>query len=449
MFTNQPVNLHFSTDSVLFDTMFSKLDKQSTLPKSITFQVRVTNPASESVKTSISLLGNETGTAFRMNVDGKPGKQFDGVEIPANDSIFIFLQVYPDSIKNFSNDLPFPITDYLNFNTNGNTQNVVLFGWGQNSHFLQDSVLPMANVTWNADRPYVIYNSILIPEGGTLTINEGVQIYNYVKSSIYVAGTLIVNGSCTNPVVFQGSRLDAAYKEEPGQWTGVHILTRSKDNQIHSAVFKNGFYGIRCDSLSINNNPKLSIDKCIFKNMAAAGIVAYSSNIKALNNLIYECGLYTMVADLGGHYVLQNNTFISPYSTIGRGDPSFILSNSPLRDSLDAIVARIELSYEITNNIITGSLDDEFSLPEDKDGLPVVNKIIRNNVLKTTDNKSFNDGNNLLNADPLFVDAYHNNFDLNGNSPCIKAGFSNGLLSDIICRTRNIPPCIGAYEGKK
>lgn len=449
VFSSSPVQLQLSTDSVLFDTLFTRLGNNPHLPKSITFQVRVTNPTSEAVKTDIAFSGNETGTAFLMNVDGAPGKQFSQVEIPAKDSIFIFMQVYPDSITQFSNDLPFPITDYLQFNTNGSHQQVVLFGFGQNSHFLQDSVLPAANITWNADRPYVIYNSILVPEGGTLTINEGVQVHSYVNSTIYVAGTLIVNGSCDNPVVFKGSRLDPDYRDEPGQWNGIHILTGSKNNSIRSATFQNGFYGIRSDSSSVNANPKLFIEKCTFKHMSAAGVVAFSSDVKMLNTLMYDCGLYTFVADLGGHYILQNNTLIAPYSTVGRGDPSCIVSNAPLRDSLDHIIAKFELSYEITNCIITGGLDDEFSLPEDSEGLPVVNKLIRNNVLKTTETTKFSGNNNQLNIDPQFVDVYHDNYELSGNSPCNKAGVDVNILSDLRCRSRNFPPCIGALEVQK
>jgi hypothetical protein len=84
----QGFNLTFSTDTVFFDTIFSKLGSNPSSPRSVTLQVRVTNPSKNAVKTQISLAGNFYGI-FKLNVDGRAGNVFQDVEIRGNDSIYI------------------------------------------------------------------------------------------------------------------------------------------------------------------------------------------------------------------------------------------------------------------------------------------------------------------------------------------------------------------------
>jgi hypothetical protein len=93
LFTKDAVSLQFSTDTVFFDTIFSKLGNNPNSPRSITLQVRVTNPDANAVKTNISLLGNFYGI-FKLNVDGRAGNVFNDIEIRGNDSIYIFVSLY-------------------------------------------------------------------------------------------------------------------------------------------------------------------------------------------------------------------------------------------------------------------------------------------------------------------------------------------------------------------
>jgi len=453
-FTKNGVMLKFSSDSVLFDTLFSKLSNNvPNTPRSITFQLRVTNPDENAIKTNIKLAGNTTGSVFKLNVDGQPGKVFNDIEIMGKDSIFIFVQVYPDSATQFNNNLPYPIADNILFETNGNKQSVVIFGYGQNANFINDSALESnKQITWPAGKPYVIYNSVLIPTGSTLTIAAGAQIYSHINSKIYVQGTLKVNGTVDNPVVFQGDRLENDYKDVAGQWDGIHFLTTSKNNSIKGAIIKNAFIGIRLDSLASDTNPKLTLDQCIIKNSSAVGILAYTSSLKATNNLVFNSGIYSFAADYGGDYQLINNTFASLGSSAGRQDPSFILSNSPVRDSLKNIVYAFPLSYNVTNNIIYGSLDDEIAFNEDPEGKKVTNKTVKNNLIKTQI-EGLNVNGNLINADPLFVDVFNNNYEITGPSPCNQAGASIvnfKFFQDLKGLSRNIvKPSIGAYEAPK
>src|SRR5688572_26136456 len=78
--------LEFSRDSVLFDTVFTTIG-------SSTQNIRVRNKHNQKIKiSSIQVEGSE-GSPFFLNVDGAPGRTFSDIEIAANDSLYIFIQV--------------------------------------------------------------------------------------------------------------------------------------------------------------------------------------------------------------------------------------------------------------------------------------------------------------------------------------------------------------------
>ena len=80
---NQSATLHFSNDTVMFDTAFHSIGTP-------TQTLTIYNRNSFTVLTNISL-NSATEDSFRMNVDGVPGNNQNAIEIPAKDSIFILL----------------------------------------------------------------------------------------------------------------------------------------------------------------------------------------------------------------------------------------------------------------------------------------------------------------------------------------------------------------------
>ncbi len=450
-FTNQAVNLSFSTDTLNFDSLFGKLynatDSISIFPRSITLQVRVTNPSAYDVKTNISLDGNIYGF-FRLNVDGRPGKQFEQIEIGAKDSIYIFVQASIDTIEVMGFQ---EIKDKLVFETNGNKQAVALVAYAQSSNFYSNKVLncnKYEDMNWNNSKPYYLMDSVLVQKGCTLTIDAGTRIHNYNNSAILVAGTLIVNGNVNSPVVFEGSRLDDDYKELAGQWIGIRFLKGSVNNSIKGAVIKNAYIGIEIDSLSENNQPNLVLEQTVIKNMSAVGLLSYSGELKASNNLIYNCGLYGLVGEFGGNYELTHNTVYLGNTGTVRKDPGIIFSNSPLRNSDGSIRFSIPLNLTLTNNIFYGNLDDDFFINNDVEGLPIQTNIIEANLIKSK-NTVYNTNKNILNIDPQLKDVLNNDFDLKAGSPCKGAGKSTTIFVDILGRIRDASfPSIGAFEGE-
>lgn len=443
-FTTDPsAKLQFSVDTIYFDTVFTQLDSSGVRPISVTQQIRVINPNNNAVKTNIRLSGNFP-SVFKLNIDGQSTNQVYGKEIYGKDSLIIFVQCY---IPAGSQNLPFIVTDQILFETNGNIQDVDLVAWGQDANYLFNDVLDCnsGNLRWTADKPYVIYDSILVPEGCVLTIDAGARIHSYNKSSILVAGTLIVNGTANNPVIFEGTRLDGDYKELSNQWAGIRFLPRSKNNVITGSIIRNGFIGVEVDSQSVNSNPNLTITQSHIYNMSAVGIVGYSSHIVAANNIISDCGQFGFFGALGGKYQLVHNTIASYNTKFNRQNPILVFDNTPYFDQQNNIVSRYNLSFELVNNIVYGSLEEEFLINSHPQGLPITTPIIQSNLIRTKQS-SLNTNGNVINRDPLFENFIINDYRLKANSPAKNTGTQTNILVDFKNNPRSNTPSMGCWE---
>jgi hypothetical protein len=443
-FTTDPsAKLQFSVDTIYFDTVFTQLDSGGVRPISVTQQIRVINPNNNAVKTNIRLSGNFP-SVFRLNIDGQSTNQVYGKEIYGKDSLIIFVQCY---IQAGSQNLPFVVADQILFETNGNVQDVDLVAWGQDANYLFNDVLDCnsGNLRWTADKPYVIYDSILVPEGCVLTIDAGARIHSYNKSSILVAGTLIVNGTANNPVIFEGTRLDGDYKELSNQWAGIRFLPRSKDNIITGSIIRNGYIGVEVDSQSVNSNPNLTITQSQIYNMSAVGIVGYSAHVVASNNLITDCGQFGFFGALGGKYQLVHNTIASYNTKFNRQNPILVFDNTPYFDQQNNIVARYNLSFELVNNIVYGSLEEEFLINSHPQGLTITTPIIQSNLIRTKQS-SLNTNGNVINKDPLFENFIINDYRLKANSPAKNTGTQTNILFDLKNNPRSTTPSMGCWE---
>ena len=443
-FTTDPsAKLQFSVDTIYFDTVFTQLDSSGVRPISVTQQIRVINPNNNAVKTNIRLSGNFP-SVFKLNIDGQSTNQVYGKEIYGKDSLIIFVQCY---IPAGSQNLPFIVTDQILFETNGNIQDVDLVAWGQDANYLFNDVLDCnsGNLRWTADKPYVIYDSILVPEGCVLTIDAGARIHSYNKSSILVAGTLIVNGTANNPVIFEGTRLDGDYKELSNQRAGIRFLPRSKNNVITGSIIRNGYIGVEVDSQSVNSNPNLTITQSHIYNMSAVGIVGYSSHIVAANNIISDCGQFGFFGALGGKYQLVHNTIASYNTKFNRQNPILVFDNTPYFDQQNNIVARYNLSFELVNNIVYGSLEEEFLINSHPQGLPITTPIIQSNLIRTKQS-SLNTNGNVINKDPLFENFIINDYRLKANSPAKNTGTQTNILVDYKNNPRSNTPSMGCWE---
>src|SRR6185437_3947318 len=360
--TNSSAKLSFSTDSVLFDTVFTTVG--STVRG---FLVR--NTASQPINiSSIKLAGNYT-SPFKINVDGIAGASFSNIKIPAKDSIFVFVTctLNPNNQNN-----PIVIEDSLVFSTNGNTQNVYLEAYGQDAYFFKPNVfppsgpayciIPCSNSTWTALKPYVIFG-YAIDTGCTLTMQPGTRVYFHNNGVlwIYANASLQVQGNQANPVTFQGDRLEPEYKYVPGQWGEIWLSPGSKNNMISWAVIKNGTIGVEADTNVTPGVPTLQMDHTIIKSMSEFGLLGEGSFITGDNNLIEDCKYYDLDLSLGGKYRFYQCTFANYWSYSQRQTPLLLLNNHYTDVNGNNQSRNLDSAF-FTNCIVYGSVANEVAL---------------------------------------------------------------------------------------
>ena len=79
-------NLAFSTDTLVFDTVFTTIG-------STTQSFKIYNPDQRSLKIEeVELMGGEN-SVYRINVDGTPGAVHKDLLLEAKDSLFIFVEL--------------------------------------------------------------------------------------------------------------------------------------------------------------------------------------------------------------------------------------------------------------------------------------------------------------------------------------------------------------------
>lgn len=449
--------LKFSVDTLMFDTVFVSVG-------SFTASVKVYNPQNQKVNISSIRLAGGTASQFRINVNGTPGNEVKNIEIAAKDSIYVFATVNID--PNPSDNKPFVVEDKMLATLNGKEYSVPFLAFGQNAHYLVDSLIT-SNQTWLTDKPYVIIKNAAIDEGVTVTIPAGCRVYVHGDSRLIVLGTLKVKGTKQDSVVFQGDRLDRKYfgnEGYPGEWGGIYFTTTSTDNEIDYAILKNVGGSTRLGdaqftpaAIQINydtiNDQKfqLVMRNTIIENSIGYGILAFGSTLRAENCLINTCGAQCLAAFEGGQYVLDNCTFVT-YGTskVSHIDnPVMALLN--YRDIDNTSYVAGPLQAMLTNCVVWGSLETEFfassrgdiTKPESMFDVTLNNCIIKNKEGVPQDVKA---NNTKVNQDPGFKDYAGWDYRPANGSAMINSGVMNGIITDLDGKTRDGQPDIGCYE---
>ncbi len=430
--------LEFSTDTLMFDTVFTTIG-------STTANFTVYNPYNQDIQLKSIRLGGVPEAHYRLNIDGTPTSKIENVVIPAKDSLFIFVEVTVDPT---SQNSPMVVLDSVVFETETAIQDVKLVAWGQDVHLLNAETIA-TDTTWTNDKPYLIYNSMLVDSLVTLTINEGTQIYIHHGSLLYIKGTLIVNGTYDNPVVFQGDRLEESYDDIPGQWNRIIFFEGSHNNSFNYAIIKNGIIGIQVGTLGLTDKPDVAIDNTQVLNMNYAGIYSLAGTITSENTIVANAGFYAIALLMGGNYTFYHTTVANLWAYSNRTDPSVVITNNLIANSI-YYVGDIQATFG--NCIIYGNKDDELGLGEDNSyGFNVLfqNCMITNKEADISDTTRFK--NIFTNLDPKFVDYSENDFELDTLSSVIDKGDIN--IGNLVptdykgdSRTSDIAPDLGAFE---
>ncbi len=427
--------LSFSIDSVLFDTVFTSIGTTSR-------RLKIYNPNEKAIMISeIKLIGGNS-SVFSLNINGQAASSVNLLKLNGNDSINVFIKV---NVNPTDEKLPFLVQDSIQFIYNDKIKSIPLIAYGQNANFINDESIKI-NTIWDSKLPYLIYKSVTIAETATLTIAPGSKILFHSSATMNIKGTLKVLGTKTDSVLFASDRLEKIYEEEPGQWNGLHFYPQSKNSQINYTTIKNGVAGITSDSLSVNREPKLLLTNTVIKNMEVVGFLGYQTSLTAFNNLFLNCGQYLLYGVGGGEYNLKQNTFAGFNPNYARKTSAVYLSDYISSTQAD------HLTLDIRNNIVWGSLPNEFVVDK-KSTATALNASIINNLLKSTELKYLS-MNNLLNMDPQFANPFVGNYNLNKASPALNKGgdltqdayFNVFLKKDLKNKTRLFPSELGCYE---
>ena len=132
---------------------------------------------------------------------------------------------------------PLFIEEQLFFQLNGTTQQVVLETFGQNVEIFRGKTI-LNDSTLTADKPYIIYDSLAVISGKTLTLAAG--FISIKMQSMYVYGNLHAEGTATSPVVLRGDRFDKInfaspipYSDVAGQWGGLYLIGNGMHKMKH------------------------------------------------------------------------------------------------------------------------------------------------------------------------------------------------------------------------
>jgi hypothetical protein len=426
-------NLEFSSDSVIFDTVFTTIG-------STTKRFKFYNRGTKTMTLSSIKLAGGTSSAFRINVDGTPGIEVHEVKILGKDSLFVFVDVKL-KVNNVSN--PLIIEDSIGFTLEGQTKYVNLAVWGQDAYFHYKDV---NTGTWPNDKPHVVYGYAGIDENTSLTIQANTHVYLHKNSAIInYRGTLNIEGTLDNEVVFEGDRLEQFYKDVNGQWYGLRFI-EAKPSSINFAIIKNGTVGIQIDTTStIGALTTLNIKNTKIYNHAVYGIWANAgAKLYGENVVTNNCEVHSVFLFAGGSYEFLHCTF-GNYTSVTRNTPTFRILN--YYGYLGTTIARNIPQGIFTNCIIYGNNSDEFLL-ELNTSLATVNLLFSNCVIR---NGTIGSGssfvNNRWNQDPEFENTTENKFGFSSTSSLSNFGIGTSVLKDIKNVNRNIStPDVGAYE---
>ncbi len=437
---NQNARLFLSADSVSFDTVFTSIG-------AVTQQVKLINNNDQAISINTISLQGGSSSSFIINIDGTPGPNAKNLNIPANDSLIIFVTVF---IQPGTAPTPFILQDSILLNYNGINQYIQLSAWGQNAHFIKNQEIKV-NTIWPDDLPYVIYGELLIDSNASLTIQAGTHIYIHSDAPILVNGSLQVLGDSgeNKQVYFSGDRLDEPYNLLPGSWPGIYFNKSSKGNVLNYTSFQNGNHTLVVQEPSTDLNPKLSLNQCVINNSLAEGILGMHTSITAINCLVSNCG-QNIVIGLGGTYRFEHCT-VATYSTnlLSHQQPVLTVSNAAT-DGNQVFISDLDAGF--LNCIFWGSqgvTDEALVIKQGNSGFTV---LFDHSILKQQNYPANIDSSYLwLNTDPDFIatgsPGNSFNFQLKAGSPAVDHGANLGITVDLLGNQRPVNlPDLGCYE---
>ena len=149
-----------------------------------------------------------------------------------------------------------------------------------------------------------------------------------------------------------------AWDNVAGQWGGVFLLWNGGNHTLKHVIMTSGYVGIYYSNEDRNNIPNLEIADCRIHNFLVYGLVVQNGNVLVTNSEISNTSSYSVFLNGGKHTFLQStianyfdNSSVQPASR--DKNPALMIMN------LNRVAP---MQTEFRNCIISGNLDNEFSL---------------------------------------------------------------------------------------
>ena len=439
-FTDSPSDvLTFSTDTLRFDTVFTDLGTP-------TARLKVFNRASKSINISSVMVRDDDGV-FTINVDGVSGKIFRDVEIRPNDSIFVFVECFIDANGDIR---PFKVEGNLDFVTNGVAQTVTLEAYGQNVRRMR-GVTVEEDLTLTAEVPYVVFDTLRVAPGATLTVEPGARVLFHDGALLQVDGRLHAVGETGRMISFRGDRLDnvlpdTGYEILAGQWQGVRFGASSFENRMEYVEMQSTVSGVVVDSCGVIDRSKLMIVNSWLHNSQGNVLRSDHANVSAYGCCFSDAG-EAVVRLRGGVHDFVQCTLANYY--LFAISPESILTMSHLSREDSSGVSNPLMKAQFDNCIIYGITPP--ITPGDLAGSDVY---LHNVLLGVGGSDDDHFVSCLWDEDPLFEtvrDKYIFDYRLKEDSPALHAGnpeYAGGLCirdMDGVDRLEGGAPALGAY----
>lgn len=304
--TSSSDELTFNKDTIAFDTVI-------TLQGTATKQMVVYNRSKKQINiSSIKVAGMTDKGHFHLNVDGIRGDEFQNVEIRGNDSIFIFIEAYLDEMEQ---DQPTLLEDQLEFVANGVKKSVLLSAWGQDVVRIKRDTISR-NTRFTANKPYLIYDTMFVSPGVTLTIDAGATLLFHDKGAMRCAGKMLANGTAEAPIIFRGDRLDhvvstTSFDVMSGQWGGVIFTPPTMNNVLKHVIMRGSSIGMHCSAYD-TTRCALKLVNCVLTNSASTCLATATCYVQAIgtefSDAAEEVGYFA-----GGKVMMSQCTFANNY----------------------------------------------------------------------------------------------------------------------------------------
>lgn len=439
---------HDPSDQPTFSTDTLDMGVSFVGESTATYKFMVYNPNKKIITLSHVAMRDGAGEVFRLNVDGTTGKEFSNIDIRPNDSIYVMVEATVPNPQGLDSIVAFGTVD---FTVNGKVSSVVLRAVGRNVDVVKGRIIT-EDTHWKAGVPYQIFDSVVVAEGVTLTLDAGVEMMFHDKGRLEVRGTLVSEGTKDKPVVMTGDRLDEVISGIPfdlmsAQWDGITFHPTSHNNILKYTVIKNMSTGVFVDSVqtSPDGTPGLTLINSRIRNSAGYCLGSYHSDVAAYGCEIADAALTPLLL-VGGKVDMAQVTVTNYYLFSAIAYPLVNLSHiNKLTDQgsdapyMKGCFANC-IFYGLGDDINVGNLDD-------------TDVYIRRTLFKSvgTDDEHFIEC--VWGEDPLYYtirDEYIFDYRLQPGSPAIGKGDRSSVPpateEDFYGVRRADSPALGAYE---